>query len=290
MTSAPQTRTASIDGLRLHALDYGNGGAPPLLLLHGITGNARSWDPVAPALAEHFHVVALDQRGHGESDWAADYAPARMAEDIAAFVDAQGWQSVSVVGHSMGGILSWMYAARHPDRVTRLVIEDFGPETLIAPGSDQVMERVRAPEHQRFTDPEEAVRLAREMNPRPDPEVQRQGVLSRLVQDTDGHWRYRHDPRLTMFRTAAPTTAEQWEEVGRVRCPMLILRAAEGSAIAADVAERMVQVMQIAQLVEIPQTSHTMHLDNPSGFLEVVLPFVLQAAPLRSGVGQAARP
>jgi pimeloyl-ACP methyl ester carboxylesterase len=289
MDRAPQVHSVNIDGLRLHYLDYGNEAAPPLLLLHGITGNGRSWDPVAPTLAEHFHVVALDQRGHGESDWADDYAPVRMAEDVAAFVDTMGWPAVSVAGHSMGGILSWMYAARRPERVTRLVIEDFGPETLVAPGSDQVMERVRAPEDQRFADPEEAVRLARQMNPRPDPDVQRQGVVSRLVQDADGRWRYRHDPRLTMFRTAAPTTAEQWEELRRVRCPTLILRAAEAAAVAADVAERMVEAMQNARLVEIPQTSHTMHLDNPHGFLAVVQPFLLEGSPERLGAGQSVR-
>lgn len=290
MSSTVQDRTASIDGLRFHYLDYGNEGASPLLLLHGITGSARAWDSVAPALLEHFHAVALDQRGHGESDWADDYAPARMAEDIAAFVAAQGWPSVSVVGHSMGGILSWMYAARHPDRVTRLVIEDFGPETLAAPSTELVRERVGAPEHQRFADPEEAVRLARELNARPDPDVQRRGVLSRLVQDPDGRWRYRHDPRLTRFWAAAPTTAEQWAELGRVSCPTLIVRAAEQAAVTVEVAERMTAVMPDARLIEIPRTSHTVHLDNPAGFLASVLPFLLEEAPARGKVGQGARP
>ncbi len=113
--------TVTLDGVRLHYRDWGDPTAPPVVLLHAYTQHARTWDTVARALAKRFRVLALDQRGHGESDWAADYHELRLVADLAGFVEALGLATASLVGFSIGGSAAISYAQLYPDRVERLV-------------------------------------------------------------------------------------------------------------------------------------------------------------------------
>src|ERR1700747_3896632 len=103
MAAAPPTaRNLEINGLNLHSLD-GGGDGPPLVMLHGLTGHAHTWDHTAAALSDRYRVLALDQRGHGDSGWAPPYGDGRMAEDLLAFLDALGISEVTLMGLSMGG-------------------------------------------------------------------------------------------------------------------------------------------------------------------------------------------
>src|SRR5919106_1158464 len=99
----PQDRYLHLGGLRLHLLDWGGEGRTPLLLLHGFTGSAHAWDTLAIALQPHFRVLALDQRGHGDSDPADVYSPIAAFDDIAGVVDQLGLTKLVLVGLSMGG-------------------------------------------------------------------------------------------------------------------------------------------------------------------------------------------
>src|SRR5262249_40591294 len=101
-------------GLRLHLLDWGQASAPPLLLLHGGAQTAHSFDEVAPDLCRDHHVLALDQRGHGDSDWAARYDREAFSADIAAVLDAHGWEAATLIALSLGGLNAIAFAASHP--------------------------------------------------------------------------------------------------------------------------------------------------------------------------------
>src|SRR5579875_3028633 len=107
------------NGLRLHYRDWGDAKAPPLVLLHGVTGNAHAWDGFAPAMTDRFRVIALDQRGHGESDWADGYGTERMAADVGAFAQARDLGRVGLHGDSMGGIYAETFAGRQPAALER---------------------------------------------------------------------------------------------------------------------------------------------------------------------------
>mgnify|MGYP002624109811 CR=1 FL=1 len=118
--------------IRLHYVDWGNAKAPPLVLVHGGRDHARSWDWVARALRDRYHVVAPDLRGHGDSAWAigSNYPHYEFVYDLAQLFDivAPGDAPLTVIGHSFGGALLTTYAASYPKRFTKLVnVEGFGP-------------------------------------------------------------------------------------------------------------------------------------------------------------------
>ena len=99
----PIDQSALLGGLRFHYREWPNPGAQPLIVLHGVTGHARSWDSFAAAMQPSYHVYALDQRGHGLSDWADDYSAEAMSGDIDRFVRALGLDRFGLLGLSMGG-------------------------------------------------------------------------------------------------------------------------------------------------------------------------------------------
>ena len=127
MTPIPGARrTLTVRGLALALFAWGEPGRPPLLLLHSLAAHSHWWDWVGHLLAARFSVVALDQRGHGASAWAEPpaYTLDDYAGDALGVLDALGWRAPTVIGHSMGGYVGALVAARHPDRVSALVMAD----------------------------------------------------------------------------------------------------------------------------------------------------------------------
>ncbi len=128
-TVKAQEKFVTVNGVQLRYLDWGTAGKTPLVCLHGHTGQAHIWDEFAEAMAPHYHVLAVDQRGHGGSQWAdTGYARDRFVEDLAGFVDSLGLSRFVLAGLSMGGWHSLLYTPDHQDRVERIIIVDIGPE------------------------------------------------------------------------------------------------------------------------------------------------------------------
>src|SRR5881296_3876456 len=124
----PVDRDVHVNGARLRVLDWGGEGRAPLLLLHGFTGHAHAWDTLSIALQPHFHVYALDQRGHGDSDPAEVYNAIASFDDISGVIDQLGLRSPILIGLSMGGRNAMYFTSKRPDLVQKLVIVDIGPE------------------------------------------------------------------------------------------------------------------------------------------------------------------
>jgi esterase len=137
------SRQTVLRGQRFHFSEWGDASAPPILLLHGGNQSAHSWDLVSLHLADRFHVYALDQRGHGDSEWSreVDYSVTAFVADAAAFIEDQGLEHPIVFGHSMGGRVSLSFALGHPSVASALVIVDVGPE-LSAKGTKAIMDFV----------------------------------------------------------------------------------------------------------------------------------------------------
>jgi len=126
----PASHTYFSQRLRLHYVDWGNPDRPPLLLLHGGRDHCRNWDWVAEALRDDWHVVAPDLRGHGDSQWSPDgsYWMAGYLYDVAQLVHQQRLAPVTIIAHSLGGVIALRYAGIYPDSVKKLVaVEGLGP-------------------------------------------------------------------------------------------------------------------------------------------------------------------
>jgi pimeloyl-ACP methyl ester carboxylesterase len=147
-TALPEDKFIQIDNLSLHYLEWGNPDAVAMVLLHGLCGNAHYWDFFARNVTGEYHLLAVDQRGHGDSDWAGSYGPRDYVLDLEAFVDNLKLSQFVPIGHSMGGINAIIYAARHPHQVSALVIVDIGPD--IAAARVERMEKERASEPEAF--------------------------------------------------------------------------------------------------------------------------------------------
>lgn len=117
-------RVIETGGVRLAYRVCGSPEAPPLVLLHALGEDSTDWDGVMPALARHRRVYALDLRGHGRSDRPGDYSLELMRADVLGVLDALALERVDLIGHSMGGVVAYLLAGRHPERVGRLILED----------------------------------------------------------------------------------------------------------------------------------------------------------------------
>lgn len=122
-----ERRDITVGGVRLACYLRGAEDAEPLVLLHGLTSRASTWDTVAPEFAKQFHVVALDQRGHGDSDRPAEYSFELMCDDVLGVLDELAMEQVNVLGHSMGGTVAYLIAEKEPRRISRLILEDTPP-------------------------------------------------------------------------------------------------------------------------------------------------------------------
>ncbi|MFC0212241.1 alpha/beta fold hydrolase [Paenibacillus chartarius] len=120
-------RQIELNGLLFQYRETGEVTAPPLLALHALGQNAASWDHIAAELGHQYRVLALDQRGHGGSARPGVYTFELMCEDLLCFANTLGLEKFTLLGHSMGGTVSFLFAESYPDRIERLIIEDTPP-------------------------------------------------------------------------------------------------------------------------------------------------------------------
>ena len=271
-TITAQDRYATVNGLRLHYLDYGNPQALPLLMLHGLSGHAHTFDMVAPQLADRYHVLSLDVRGRGESDWApgGDYTYPTYVNDIAALCAELGIPRITLVGTSMGGLITFMLAAMRPDLVERAVINDIGPE-IDPRGLQRILAYVTtAPES--FADEATLLSWFRENYPEMlgglSEEQLRAWAGYSVRPGPAGGYVWRMDPAirrqlLPQPDAPPPPPIDLWPLVPAIRCPVLVLRGEKSDVLAADVAERFVRELADGRLVTVPGIGHAPTLTEP---------------------------
>lgn len=264
------------NGLRFHYLEWGAADRPPMVLLHGLRGHAHSWDDVSAALAGEYRVIALDQRGRGESDWAPDgrYTTEAYVADLSGVADTLALTPFVLVGHSMGGRNAIMFAAERPERVAALVIVDVGPE--IAPaGMTRIRDEiVAAPEE--FESFDAALAHARAANPRVAEPVLARRLRHQTKVLPTGKTVWRYDPVIRdQWRAGTrPPAPDFWALCGKIRCPALIVRATETDVLSGPAAERMRTVIPRARLVEVPRAGHMVFEENPVDFIAALREWV----------------
>jgi len=268
----------------LHVLEWSTEGVP-MVLLHGHGNEAHLWDDFVPAVGEHYRVLAVDQRGHGDSDWDAEgrYHPEDMADDLERILAHFEIDRFVLIGFSMGGRVSMVFAGRHPERLAGLVLVDIAPE-LDARGTSRIgqeMSEQRAPV---FTSIEEYARLLSLNYPAGQPAALQRMAKYALKQRDDDLWELKMDPKLRGDRpddddakkAEEAFKQQQWDALAKIQCPTLVVRGAASDILAPDTADKMVdEVLQNGMLEVVPQAAHSVATDNPKGFERAVCGFVL---------------
>ena len=264
----PQDKTVNANGLNLHYLDWGNTGKPTLVLIHGLRGHAHSWDDVSASLCQDFHVLSLDQRGRGDTDWAkdGDYGTDAYVADLAGFADALGLNSFILCGHSMGGRNAMTFGSRYPEKLEKLIVVDMGPDINREGGQRISREIVNVPEE--FDSFEAVVEYQGKQNTFASDAVLRRRLTyaTKLLSNGKIGWKYDLAIREQRRQGTVPPSQDLWPEIPKITCPTLIVRGMDTDVLAAEVAQRMVEVMPNAQIVEIPRSGHMVFEDNPSDF------------------------
>jgi len=275
MDARPAGKFVSANGVKLRYLDYGGKGNPPLLCIHGLTGCAHNFDALAPHLVSGYHAMSLDVRGRGESQWGPpmDYTVPTYIADLAAMLDQLGIGQVTLIGTSMGGIISLAYAGGFPDRVAKLVLNDIGPEIDPA-GAKRIGSYVgEAPSE--FANMSAVVAYYRQHYPplaaAPEPAVLR--WVEPLVKPASaGGLTFRMDPAVRRAMRAAGAAARMpdlWMQYARITAPILIVRGADSDVLSAATARRMCQVLKGVRLAEIPGVGHAPSLVEPEALAAI---------------------
>jgi esterase len=272
----PEARHVVVHDTRLHYLDWGTPGRPPILFLHGGALTAHTWDVVCLGLRGDYHCVALDQRGHGDSEWSPimDYAPDAHARDIHGVLDALGFTSVVLVGQSMGGMNAFVYATQHPERVAGLVLVDVGPEVRLA-GAKRIGEFVASTAE--IDSIEAFVEQAMAFNPMRDRRLLAASVRNNVRQLPNGRWTRKNDTRF-FGQIGAEEIARRiephWKNTAKVTCPALVVRGALSDVLLDDAAERFARSLPSARWTRIEGAGHTVQGDNPVGLIAALREFL----------------
>jgi pimeloyl-ACP methyl ester carboxylesterase len=257
-----------VNGLSLHYLDYGCPGTAAVVCLHGLTRNARDFEPVGAELRGLCHVRAVDLRGRGDSDWGPpeDYRLTRYVEDLSGVVDAWGETSVSLIGTSMGGLIAMLFADRYPDRVRSLVLNDVGPEVDPAGAARILATTDQAPAgfpstaaviayFRRYFPPVEAL---------PDGEVW--DFAQSSIKRVGRGWTWKLDPNVRQALARGGTgqaAPDLWQVFRNLRCRLLILRGELSDVLSRATVSRMRALQGDATSVEVPGVGHTPLLSEP---------------------------
>jgi esterase len=261
----PQSREFHLGRMRFHYLDWGNKNLPTIVFLHGGALTAHTWDLVCLAMRDDYHCVALDQRGHGDSDWATegDYSIGAALSDTKGFVDHLGLDKFILVGMSLGAINSLAFAVAHPERLSHLVIIDAGPE-MRRPGSSRIRDFVT--QVQETVTVEAIIEKALEFNPRRDPKILRRSLMHNLRQQPDGTWRWKYDTRRFKaldMETHRAERAKLADGLARIACPALVVRGGESDVFHEEDGIRLAQRLPKGKFVTVPKAGHTVQGDNP---------------------------
>jgi len=273
----PDDHQLIVGAMRFHYLDWGGSGTP-ILFLHGGGINAHTWDCVAVMLGERHRCIALDQRGHGDSEWSplVDYRIAAHVGDIEGFIETTGLQRPIVVGQSMGGLNSIAYATRHGDQISAMVIVDVAPE-ISASGAERIREFSSIPE---LDSPQAFLERAVRFNPIRDPAVLRRSLHYNLRQTPAGKWTFKHDQRRRSddaTRSFAEERARLVSDLSRIRCPTLVVRGALSDVLTEAAAEKFARSLPDGRWVRVEKSGHNVQGDNPRALLDATVAFFREA-------------
>jgi pimeloyl-ACP methyl ester carboxylesterase len=284
----PRHLTVGSDGPRLHLVDWGNPHVedkPTILFLHGVGLTARTWDLVCLGLRRDFHCLALDQRGHGDSEWSGDgdYGTEALCADVRDLVKELELDQFILVGHSMGGMVALSYAAAEAATLRGLVMVDSAPGERrpppVAPPNNRVFDFMSGPAE--LDSVEDFVERAIAFNPARDRRLLRRSLLYNLRQLPDGRWTWKYDRSRILGRDRSKMAASRralWDALPAISCPTLVTRGARSESLSSSAAAEFAAALPNGRWEIVADAGHTIQGDNPRGLLGVLGPFLEELA------------
>ncbi len=271
--------------LKLHYVDWGNPDKPLLVLVHGGRDHCRNWDWVALDLRRHYHIIAPDLRGHGDSDWAvgSGYSMIDYVLDLSQLMSAVAGKPATLIGHSLGGGIVLQYTGTHPDAVKRVVsIEGMGPPPGMikdSPAYDRMnswigqMQTLARRKAREYPSIEEALARMIEANPHLSREQARHLTIWGIQRNENGTYSWKFDNYVHATSPYMFNNRDAREIWGRITCPTLLIRGTESWA--GDwVKDGRIQAFKHAESVTIDKAGHWVHHDRLDEFLAVTHRFL----------------
>ncbi|HEX4165234.1 MAG TPA: alpha/beta hydrolase [Bryobacteraceae bacterium] len=243
------------EGLTLSYLDSG-GELPVIIALHAHWMEAVTFSGLADAVSSEWRLIALDQRGHGDSDHADSYTRDNYLGDIEAFFSHLTLKNAVLLGNSLGGVNAYQFAARHPERVLALVIEDIGVE--IAGDLPPMSGWAGMFATRRELDDQVGLRMV--------------PYLRASYRQTTGGWKLAFEPS-DMILSQAAMVGDHWADWLATSCPALVIRGTESRVTTAAQVEEMAARRANTQVCTLVG-GHVVHQDNPAGFAAAVRSFL----------------
>lgn len=284
----PTSRIFVSQRLRLHYVDWGNSAAPPLILMHGGRDHARSWDWVARALCRDWHIIAPDLRGHGDSAWSPDgaYLMPYFIYDLAQLIHQQGFATVNIVAHSLGGAIALRYAGLYPEKIRRMVaIEGLGlaPAGLLPPPEDPLAQPWREWIDQRraisgrvahrYDSIESALARMQSENRHLSAEQARHLTVHGVSRNEDGTYSWKFDNYVRSGPPLDIPQAQLHQLWGRITCPTLLAWGKDSWA-SNPAEDGLAGKFQNAEVVTFDNAGHWLHHDRFDLFVATLKRFL----------------
>ena len=266
----PKKRYVSVNSLRLHYLDWNGSSSRVMILLHGVMENAQIWDSFAFSISDHLRIIALDQRGHGDSDWASPpaYSCNDYVRDLSEFIESLGVNGVILMGHSMGALHAIKYTYMKPEKVKGLIHVDIEPSPL--PENREYLNERYNIQPSFYISIEDYMGRIRKTIQYAEKDMIQNFASSSLKKESDGKFYIRFDKEVLKH-------FDQYDLLPHVRdikCPTLIVRGEESMVMRREKAQEMNRYISNSKLAEIPSASHIVPIDNPKSFQQVVMGFL----------------
>jgi pimeloyl-ACP methyl ester carboxylesterase len=269
-TATYTDRTVTVAGLKIHYLEWGSAARPALILLHGISKHAHTFDHIAVDFARDYHVLAVDMRGHGDSGWSPEgaYLVEDYVKDLEGLVKQLGIRRATLLGNSTGGRVVQVFAGMHPELVEKLIVEDVGPERPqnIA---DAFARQVRQ-DADGWASEDELVKQLVARNQRTPEALLRTYAHFGTKKRDDGRLIWKRDPNLVK----GFVVTELWEYVSKITSPTLYVLGGASRIVPAAAQERLKQTLPNVQIVTMPGLGHYPSEENTAGFLAIINPFL----------------
>ena len=264
------------NSIRLRVLEWGRDNRDTVIFLHGGSLTSHTWDLACASLSAEYRCVAIDLRGHGDSEWPADadYRLEAIAADIEGVIDVMADTAPILVGMSLGGLAAIHVAARRNDTIRGLVLVDIGPKQSSA-GVEEIQRFSELPHVSPSFD--EFVERSMAFNPRRRPELLRRSLLNNVRQLPDGTWTWKWDKRRLdqdWRDTAEVAETGLWAAIRQVTCPALVIRGAESNILSEPDAQALRASFSDGDLALVESAGHTVQGDNPAGFIRVLRSFL----------------